>query len=126
MQTFKADPLDEALGARIRAWRKRLGVSQGRLADSVGVTFQQIQKYERGTNRISFSALVRIARALDCRVKDLIDDLDDENASSNEPPAQSPLSQAGAGPLLENYGKIRSPAVRQALLDLSRKLATGH
>lgn len=74
------DPLDVALGLQIRQRRKALSVSQTALADAVGLTFQQIQKYERGFNRVSFSRLVQIAHALDCRVVELIGDLDDAGA----------------------------------------------
>ena len=74
-------PMDIALGARIRARRKGLGVSQTALAEAIGLTFQQVQKYERGFNRVSFSRLVDIAHALDCRVVELIGDLDDSNVS---------------------------------------------
>ena len=56
--------LDVALGARIRRFRKARRISQEQLADAVGVTFQQIQKYERGANRVSFSRLAQIAAAL--------------------------------------------------------------
>ncbi|HYD43914.1 MAG TPA: helix-turn-helix transcriptional regulator, partial [Phenylobacterium sp.] len=45
------DPIDVAVGARIRLRRKQLGISQSKLADAIGVTFQQVQKYERGANR---------------------------------------------------------------------------
>ena len=79
--TPSPSPMDIALGARIRARRKGLGVSQTALADAIGLTFQQVQKYERGFNRVSFSRLVDIAHALDCRVVELIGDLDDANVS---------------------------------------------
>ena len=70
-------PQDVAMGANIRARRKALGISQRALAASIGLTLQQIQKYERGFNRVSFSKLVEIAHGLDCRVTYLIADLDD-------------------------------------------------
>jgi len=61
-----ADPIDVAVGARIRIRRQELRMSQETLAKHLGVSFQQVQKYERGSNRISASMLVRTARALDC------------------------------------------------------------
>lgn len=70
--------LDVALGLRIRQRRNELRLSQAALADGIGLTFQQVQKYERGLNRVSFSRLVDIAHVLRCRVIDLIGDLDDE------------------------------------------------
>ena len=79
--TQQPSPLDIALGARIRLRRKSLRLSQTALAEAVGLTFQQIQKYERGFNRVSCSKLVAIAHALDCRAIELIGDLDDSNVS---------------------------------------------
>jgi len=70
------DPLDAALGRNIRIRRKSLGLSQSALAAAVGLTFQQVQKYESGANRVSFSKLAEIAKALNCRIADLIEGLD--------------------------------------------------
>ncbi|MGB8601547.1 MAG: helix-turn-helix transcriptional regulator, partial [Rhizomicrobium sp.] len=64
-------PLDIALGSRIRLRRRELGMSQEQLARQIGITFQQVQKYEHGANRVSFSRLVEIAQALRCGVVDL-------------------------------------------------------
>ena len=75
-------PLDVALGSRIRLRRRELGFSQEQLARQVGITFQQVQKYEHGTNRVSFSRLVEIAQALRCGVMDIVGDLDKSKASS--------------------------------------------
>ena len=63
-----ADPIDVAVGARIRLLRKLRGLSQQALAEAAGVTFQQIQKYERGANRVSASMLSRIATTLQAPV----------------------------------------------------------
>ncbi|WP_262696013.1 helix-turn-helix domain-containing protein [Kordiimonas aquimaris] len=62
------DPIDIHVGLRVRERRKMLSMSQSSLGDIVGVTFQQIQKYERGTNRIGSSRLLRVANALDVPV----------------------------------------------------------
>ncbi len=67
---------DVALGALIRQRRKAAGVSQSALALIVGVSFQQVQKYELGSNRVAFSRLVEVARALDCSILELIADLE--------------------------------------------------
>src|SRR5579875_3340915 len=58
------DPIDVEVGARIRVRRKFLSLSQQTLAEALGLTFQQVQKYERGANRVSASKLYEIARAL--------------------------------------------------------------
>jgi len=70
------DILDIAMGQRIRERRRALGIAQKDLAAEVGVTFQQVQKYERGANRISYSRLAAIARVLNCRVAELSDGLE--------------------------------------------------
>ena len=72
VSTKAPDPMDIALGAAVRIRRRTIGMSQEALAEQCGVSFQQIQKYENGANRISFSRLVQIARALRCRVTDLM------------------------------------------------------
>src|ERR1700742_157630 len=66
-----ADPVDIAVGARLRLLRKMRGMSQQALAEAAGVTFQQIQKYERGSNRVSASMLSRIAKALQTPVAEM-------------------------------------------------------
>lgn len=58
------DPIDVAVGARIKARRRLLGISQAELGNAIGVSFQQIQKYEKGTNRVSASGLQRMGTAL--------------------------------------------------------------
>ncbi|HVU20729.1 MAG TPA: helix-turn-helix transcriptional regulator [Rhizomicrobium sp.] len=68
--------IDAAVGAYIRRCRKQAGFSQTQLANGVGVTFQQIQKYERGANRITVSRLAEICRVLQCSLVDLIADID--------------------------------------------------
>src|SRR5437868_378944 len=60
------DQHDFEIGARIRLRRRLLGISQSTLAESVGLTFQQVQKYERGANRVAASMLGRVATALQC------------------------------------------------------------
>ena len=117
-RTSARNKLDLALGLHIRERRKALGISQAALAMALGITFQQIQKYERGFNRVSFSRLVLIAQALDCRIADLIGDLDD----LDPPPAPLPhdtahLREPGAPELLAAYAA--APAeIREAVLKL--------
>ena len=115
--------LDVALGLRIRQRRKSLGISQTVLAESIGLTFQQIQKYERGFNRVSFSRLVEIAHALDCRVIDMIGDLDDAGIASplfGQDTAH--LRESGAPELLAAYAA--APAtLRRAILKLVVEIA---
>ena len=119
-----SNPLDVALGARIRVRRKSLGLSQDDLAVQVGLTFQQIQKYERGANRVSFSRLVEIARTLKCRVQDLIGDLDVEGEVSDQVAAEAvQLKETGALELIRAYSAIRSAGRRRIVVSLAQTLS---
>src|SRR5215467_15094246 len=117
-------PLDIALGARVRLRRKELGMSQDQLAKAVGITFQQVQKYEHGTNRISFSRLVEICDALECSVGDLIGNLDKTKSSGSFSRQVAYLTEPGASDLLEAYASIDSPKRRRAILNLARQLSS--
>ncbi len=129
MTTYTEDsaphPLDVALGSRIRLRRRELGLSQEQLARQVGITFQQVQKYEHGTNRVSFSRLVEIAQALHCGVMDIVGDLDQSKASSLFSRHVARLNEPGAAELLEAYSAIQSPKHRRAILNLAKQLAEG-
>ena len=115
--------MDVALGAAVRIRRKTLGISQEALAEQCGISFQQIQKYENGANRISFSRLVQIARALRCRVVDLLEVLD---APGREAPADldmlARMRTPGAVELLAAYEQMNGES-RQALVGLLRTLS---
>ena len=106
------DPIDVAVGARIRLARKTLRMSQQALAAAVGITFQQIQKYERGANRVSASMLVRIAQTLDTPVAELFGVNDDARGMTDE--LASMLGEPGALDLLRAYAGLPR-AVRGAL-----------
>ncbi|MBU6296798.1 MAG: helix-turn-helix domain-containing protein, partial [Alphaproteobacteria bacterium] len=90
-----------------------------------GITFQQVQKYEHGTNRVSFSRLVEIAQALHCGVMDIVGDLDQSKASSLFSRHVARLNEPGAADLLEAYSAIQSPKHRRAILNLAKQLAEG-
>ncbi len=116
------DMLDVAIGAAIRLRRKQLQVSQETLADRCGVTFQQIQKYENGANRVSFSRLVQIAHALDMRIADLVGDID--HASGLAPGDALMLSHigvSGAPELLHDFARLPS-GLRHRVRELVREM----
>lgn len=71
MDARKAGKIDKSLGERVRNQRLALDMAQETLADKIGVTFQQVQKYERGLNRISVSRLLQIAKALGTDIGDM-------------------------------------------------------
>lgn len=89
-----ADPVDVYVGAEIRARRRRLDLSQTDLANACRVTFQQVQKYERGANRVSASMLVRIASALRCKPGDMFPSTG-EDASKPSPLVADAFAVAG-------------------------------
>ena len=113
------DPVDIAIGARMRLRRKSLGISQGVLSDRVGVSFQQIQKYERGANRVSGSMLVSIALALDTTVGWLVGEEGGMSDAADD--ILQALALTGATDLLEAYAAIRRPSARAALLALAQE-----
>jgi transcriptional regulator with XRE-family HTH domain len=83
-----AHPVDLYVGTRLRIRRKVLGLSQTQLADALGITFQQIQKYERGANRISASKLYEAARLLQAPVSYFFEGLDETGAGEDDGFAQ--------------------------------------
>ncbi len=112
--------MDVALGAAVRIRRRTIGISQEALADQCGVSFQQIQKYENGANRISFSRLVQIARALKCRVVDLMDVLDGpDRETTGDLDLLTRMRTPGALELLAAYEQMPQDA-RTSLVGLLR------
>src|SRR5690348_18332645 len=77
MDKNEPNPIDTHVGARVRMRRRSMGVSQESLADDLGLTFQQVQKYERGANRVSASKLYEIARSLQAPISYFFDGLAD-------------------------------------------------
>jgi transcriptional regulator with XRE-family HTH domain len=115
--------MDIALGAAVRIRRRTISMSQEALADQCGVSFQQIQKYENGTNRISFSRLVQISRALRCRVTDLMDVFDGADMETAEDLSLlNRMRTPGALDLLTGFEKL-APDVRNSILTLVRTLS---
>jgi transcriptional regulator with XRE-family HTH domain len=117
-----ADPVNVAVGARIRLLRKVRGLSQQALAEAAGVTFQQIQKYERGSNRVSASMLSRMAGALEAPVSELFGEAGAVPSAVDEVAAL--LAQPGALELLRAYSLLPRGAPRAALVDFVRSLAS--
>jgi transcriptional regulator with XRE-family HTH domain len=112
--------MDIALGAAVRIRRRTIGISQEALAEQCGVSFQQIQKYENGANRISFSRLVQIARALKCRVVDLMDVLDGpDRENTGDLDLLTRMRTPGAVELLAAYEQM-TPEARSSLVSLLR------
>lgn len=100
--------------------RKWLRISQSELAEALGVSFQQVQKYERGANRVSASMLVRIASKLDTSVAELVGETATARPDND---MFSKLAIPGATALLAAYAEVQSPDLRNAVLNLVRQLA---
>ena len=115
------DPVDIGIGARMRLRRKSLGNSQGVLSERVGVSFQQIQKYERGANRVSGSMLVAIAAALDTSVGWLVGEEGGLAEAADE--VISALALTGGVDLLEAFAAIPQASARAALVTLAQEMA---
>lgn len=112
-----ADDLDRALGNAIRLRRRSLNLTQDQLAAACGVSFQQVQKYENGANRVSFSRLVQIARALECQVTDLTSALDEPTFAAAEFEFLRLMTLPGAVDLLQRY-EVMTPDARRQLVSL--------
>lgn len=118
------NPVDRHVGLRIRMRRKELGISQERLAMAVGLTFQQIQKYERAANRVSASKLWELAQALHTGVTYFYDGLMEIEADGGLPRAsmQDFLLTPDGLELAACFPRIASPRLRRKVLELVRAL----
>ena len=115
-RTPRSGQLDAALGERIRRRRRELGLSQSALGGKLGITFQQVQKYENGTNRVSATMLVKLSEALLLPVTQFLHDVD-PNAGPSQADSQ-------AAQLLTAFARIQSSDLRAAVLTLVAGLAT--
>ena len=111
MPRRKSDQLDAMVGAKVRVFRINRGISQTALAEQLGVTFQQVQKYEKGTNRIGASRLSQIATALDISVAELFEPSNGKTSEIDSPFKM--LAEPGALRVLKAYVQTADPAVRR-------------
>jgi transcriptional regulator with XRE-family HTH domain len=127
-------PVDIHVGGRLRLRRTLLGISQEKLADSVNLTFQQIQKYERGANRMGASRLYELGNILDVNISYFFDDMpkDVQNTKGTFAKGMSdqvqakldadPLTRRETLELVRAYYKITNPSVRKRLYELIRSI----
>jgi len=124
-----ADPVDLHVGARIRMRRRFIGMSQQALAETLGLTFQQVQKYERGSNRVSASKLYEIARALGVGAGYFFEGLADpmqgraEATAAGADTAREFLFSSEGLELARLFPRLKSLELRQELLRLVRAAA---
>ncbi len=131
------NPIDVHVGSRMRLRRRLLGMSQEKLGEAIGLSFQQVQKYEWGSNRISASRLFELARVLDVPVGFFFDEMSDDVAA--RPPGQSkgmvregvdvepdPMAKRETLDLVPAYYKIRDASVRKSIFEFIKALARGY
>jgi transcriptional regulator with XRE-family HTH domain len=115
------NPVDEAVGARIRLLRKRRKMSQQELGTALGVTFQQVQKYENGKNRVGASRLHMVAIALNVPITELFDGASGRSGTSRA--TKSVAFDPQALRLAEAFVKISDKELRSSLVDLMDAMA---
>jgi transcriptional regulator with XRE-family HTH domain len=133
----KPNPIDVHVGARVRLRRTLLGMSQEKLGDAIGLTFQQVQKYERGANRVGASRLYDLARVLDVPVSYFFEEMSPETSAKARQYAAGmadeegdtyeadPLTKRETLELVRAYYKITDPKVRKRLFEMTKALAHG-
>ncbi|MBB2751271.1 UNVERIFIED_ORG: transcriptional regulator with XRE-family HTH domain [Rhizobium aethiopicum] len=125
----KPNPIDIHVGSRIRLRRTMLGMSQEKLGESLGITFQQIQKYEKGTNRVGASRLQNISNILNVPVSFFFEDAPGEHSGGGMAEASSSnyvvdfLSSSEGLQLNRAFVKISDPKVRRKVVELVKALA---
>ena len=118
-------PVDRHVGKRLKLRRTLVGITQGKLAEALGLTFQQVQKYERGANRVSASKLFQLAQVLDVPIQYFFDDMPDEVAASgsttclavaeqNMPSGEVTLYRRQNLQMARHLGDIPDAALRKA------------
>src|SRR5690606_19031062 len=118
---MKFSEIDAYVGRRIRERREALGISQGRLGRDLGLTFSQVQKYEKGMNRVGAGRLYALSILLDVPIQYFFEGLDKTGkvpASESRPS----IDPAEAARLQEAFRRISDPAARRALLSLVSSL----
>jgi transcriptional regulator with XRE-family HTH domain len=125
-------PIDVHVGGRVRLRRTMLGMSQDKLADSLGLTFQQIQKYEKGVNRIGASRVFEMSRILGVPIQFFFDDYDAETGRSygfaeagpDDGAAMMELLNSPEGvQLCKHFASITDPKIRKRVLELVKSLS---
>ncbi|TCS02929.1 MULTISPECIES: helix-turn-helix transcriptional regulator [unclassified Rhizobium] len=127
MKAKSPTSIDTYVGSRVRARRKLLGLSQVGLAERIGVTFQQIQKYEKGTNRIGAGRLQTIAKILGVPVQFFFENDTEPTTyslvSNGRDDVNAFLMSKDAQALNRAFMAIESPEIRQKLIALAKSLA---
>ena len=128
----KPDPVDVHVGKRLSLRRKLLGLSQQKLAQALGITFQQVQKYEKASNKISAGRLYRLSQILDVPVSFFFDDMEGVATPSRSLAAsmgdsmaadQNIVSRRETLELIKAYYAVNDEKLRKEVLSLVRRMA---
>ena len=137
MPKKQANPIDAQVGNRVRLRRMLVGMSQEKLGEMLGLTFQQVQKYERGANRVGSSRLFDLSRVLDVPIAYFFDEMPSnvqEKSPSRlmglaTPPTveyePDPMAKRETLELVRAYYKITDPTLRKRLFELIKSIAKG-
>lgn len=131
------NPVDLHVGAKVKTRRLMMGLSQEELATAIGVTFQQVQKYERGTNRISVSRLVEISRALKVPMEYFLESTAAVGGTAKKTQQRGvsdvkqtafadsdPMTKRDVVELVRAYQAIKTPALKKQLLEMAKALSS--
>ncbi len=136
----RPSPIDVHVGSRIRLRRTLLGMSQERLGEALGLTFQQVQKYERGVNRVGASRLFDLSRVMDVPISFFFDDMPDALSvshgsnvvrravgfsESQDSFGDDTMNRRETLELVRAYYRITDPAVRKRVFDLIKSMGPG-
>jgi transcriptional regulator with XRE-family HTH domain len=129
----KPNPVDVHVGSRVRLRRTLLGMSQEKLGDALGLTFQQVQKYERGANRVGASRLYDLSRVLDVPVAYFFEEFGDASLSSggmgeaaSDPYQANPMMKRETLELVRAYLRISDPQIKRRVFELTKALASAY
>jgi transcriptional regulator with XRE-family HTH domain len=126
MMTRKGpDSIDRIVGRNIRIYRLQKGLTQTQLADELGLTFQQVQKYEKGTNRVGSGRLLKIATFLAVPVTALFKG-SDEMADTNQQLIFDQLARPHANRLLQAFARIDHDGLQRSVVQLVEEIANNH
>ena len=125
MPKANSHSIDKAIGGRLKMYRQRANISQTALGKHLGVSFQQVQKYENGTNRISAATLIKISRALNVPVGELmvLESAQAPAAGSSKDLARFTKSPEGRS-LIHGFMAINDPLLRRHIVGLVKALAS--
>ena len=129
----KPNPVDVHVGSRVRLRRTLLGMSQEKLGDALGLTFQQVQKYERGANRVGASRLYDLSRVLDVPVAYFFEEFGNALPSQSgngevagDPYQANPMMKRETLELVRAYLRISDPQIKRRVFELTKALASAY